>query len=146
MGLSVSLKITRQELDESPLELNDGAYLVASDGLRPGDIGYRREQVSSPWVDGEFTVHRHKESPEAQIVINVQGDSQSQLKAHIETLVKAFTQDEFDLELEINGAKWFWRGEAADHAIGWGRERRHALSVPVGFQFPRYPVYEPEGF
>lgn len=140
MSLVLSMTITREEYQESPLEINDGPYLIAANGLQPGDISYRREQVTSPYVHGDFTTHRALESPNAQIIVNTTADHHGELQQHVHELIRAFIQDEFVITLEMNNSIWKWRGEAADYAVGFSQPRQHALNVPVGFRFPRYPL------
>jgi hypothetical protein len=136
--MQLSMTISRD--GESDLELNDGPYLVAKEGLNPGEISYSREQVSSPYIHGQYTTYRTKESPNAQIVINVSSGDHTSLKSDLGTLIDAFSQEVFTLTLVMNGAQWQWQGEAANYSVGFVSERMHALNVPAGFQFPRHPI------
>lgn len=135
------MPITTVAASVGGLNINDGAsYLLTPQDLNPATVLYRRTQVTSPFVEGRFTVNRVLDAVEGTIVIDVMGSSQSNLQSNIAALVAAFTADEYTLTITIDGATYSWTCEAADYSMLWQHERMHALRVPMRFAFQRQPV------
>lgn len=139
-SLTLSVLVDRTELSLADLEINDGTTYIVTDRVNPGAVSWRREQVTSPYVDGAVTVSRAKEIVEGQIVVDVLGATQGAVQNSIATLIDAFTQDQFELTFSMDGTIYKWQCEAADYIVNWDRVRFINRKVSVGFQFPRQPV------
>lgn len=135
------MPITTVSATANGLNINDGTnYILVPQNLNPATVTYRRAQVTSPFVEGRFTVNRVLDAVEGEIEIDVIGSSQSALQTNIAALIAAFTADEYVLSITIDGATYSWDCEAADYAMLWVHERMHALRVPMRFAFQRSPV------
>lgn len=138
--MNLSVRVTRDELALADLQLNDGVKYHTTPDIDPGQVSWRRESATSPYVDGEFTISRAKEESEGKVTIEVVATSQSLLRTYIGDLINAFTQEEFNLIFDIDGAVYTWTCEAADYAVKWEHIRFHSFHALVGFQFPRSPI------
>lgn len=139
MSIPVTAYVTRELLALSPLEVNDHITYALTATIMGGQTAWERNEASSPWVDGEFTVSRKKRNVTEQIVIDVYGADQVELQDNIKTLIEAFTQDNYGLLINVTGAQKAYKCFAADYQVSWTHTRVHALNVPVTFNVPRMP-------
>lgn len=139
---SFDVVISRTELGLSDMSLNTSPYVVSKEGVRPGDTAWRRDRVKSPYVHGEVMINAVREQAEAQIGVEVIEDTYSAIQSSIRTLVEAFSQTEYTLDIQMSTTSYKWQCNAADYSISWVSERWHALRVGVAFSMPRYPVEE----
>ena len=95
MSIPVTAYVTRELLALDNLYINDHLTYALTTTLMGGQSAWDRNEASSPWVDGEFTVSRKKRNVTEQIVIDVYGSDQVELQDNIKTLIQAFTQDNF---------------------------------------------------
>jgi hypothetical protein len=137
---ALSLTISRDELNLPVLELNAAPFTVTKEGITPGEITLRREEVKSPYVHGSYVVNQVKDQGQGRVVIQVDAPTYSDLKTHIQTLIDAFSQWDFVITFTFEGAVFQWNCTMADYAVGFVNERWHSKAIEVGFQFPRHPV------
>lgn len=95
-------------------------YEVNAEGLGPGPRTYRRETVTSPYVRGRFLVDRQLDTHDATLDVWVYGSGASQLATRIATLLTAFDQLTYNLQVVIDGVTYEWKCEPADAAVGNG--------------------------
>ena len=140
MALTFGASVSRTLLSLADLDINDSVnYLVGNQILGSG-VSWERKQVSSPWVDGDFTVTRRRPNVSDKIEVRVYGGDQEELKDNLESLVEAMTQDNFILNLTLDAQSYSYSCESADYQISWGKELRHSNQTIVTFQIPRKPV------
>lgn len=139
---SFDVIMSRTELSLADLSLNTAPYSIAQEGLRPGDTAWRRDRVKSPYVHGDVLVNAVREEAEAKIGIEIVEATYADLQSSMRTLVEAFSQTEFTLDIQMAGTSYKWTCGTADHSISWVSERWHALRVGVAFSMPRNPVEE----
>jgi hypothetical protein len=131
--------ITRTLLSMGPLNLNDRVkYRWVS--LEPGQQKWRRQVVSSPFVDGSFTTHRSRDRREPTFVVDVMGSDESEMSTHMADLLEAFSQDTFQLGWTIDGEATLIQGEAADYQMNYENTRVAARRRQVAFTLPIQPI------
>lgn len=139
LTLTTSASITRTLLGLDELNLNDHVNYSLAAGIMGGQVTWERNEVSSPWVDGELTVSRRKRNVQENIVVNVYGASYAGLQARMQSLIAAFTQDNFAIYFGISGMGRGYKCFAADYQVSWDTARMKALNVPITFMVPRLP-------
>lgn len=115
-----------------------GQYVVRPE-FEAGAITYDRLQAESRFVDGAVTVMRRKQQGSVQLAVDVIAPDFLTLQQRKQTLVDAFTQDEFEFYLQFDTALYGWRGEAADWSVSWGHVYIHNKRLTLTFAFPVNP-------
>lgn len=137
----ITARVTRPDLGLGDLDINDHtAYVVAGPSALGGTVSWDRRAVSSPWVEGDITVSRRRGNVMEPLTVYVKGTDQADMDAKIATLVAAFTQDRYGLQIITGGANHAWDCEAADYTVMFDTVHFHALYAQVTFQIPRKPV------
>lgn len=145
--LATSVVITRTELSLSDLELNTSSgddYKVIKNELAGGALGWRRQTVTSPFVEGRALINAVKDVVISPIGIRVTGSTQADLKSKMQALVNAFTQQSYQITETIGGQVWgVYQCEPADIVIGSGSvyhtEQFIAFKQEFRAQIPRKP-------
>lgn len=138
--LTLSCTISRTLLSLSALELNDHVKFYIGAESQPGQVTWQREQVTSQFVEGDFTVSRRRGNVMETVTLEVLGDNQAQLQTNLAELIAAFKQDSFTLTTTFNGTSYAWACEAADYQVLWSGPRMVANQIQVQFQVPRKPI------
>jgi hypothetical protein len=136
--LTVSLQVTRE--GSTSLELNDGVTYILTDRVTPGPITWRRESVTSPYLDGEFTVSRVREESDLQLVVDVIGTTLSEIDTAVEVLIDALTQPAFEITFTVEDVTYQWSCEAGDYVMAFENVRFYNRRTTVAFTIPRHPV------
>jgi len=137
VDLSISAKVTRT--GDSDLNLNASPYRLAGPSTLGGNVAWDRTTVSSPVVEGDLTTHRRRTNVQEQVVVYVTGTDQANMWANIRTLVDAFSQDRFTMQLNIGTAVNQWDCEAADYSVSVDTPHMVARYAVVTFNVIRKP-------
>lgn len=137
--ISMQVTITRTLLSLGDLSLNDHTNFYAAPSS-PAAVTWQRTSVTSPFVDGDITVHRRRGNVTEEMLFEVLGTSQSNLQANLDTLIEAFSQDSFTITVTFAGTSYAWACEAADYQVIWDGPRVIAKQVQVRLSVPRSPV------
>lgn len=139
--VDLSVEINRDALALDPLILGDGnPYYIATQFLGAG-VTWDRQQVSSRWVDGDFTTSRRRANVTEQIAVEVVCPDMFTLQNAVETLIDAFVQDFYLMTTTVDGQLWTYQCEAADYQNAmWNTPRLAACQGQIIFSVPRRPV------
>lgn len=144
--VAMSVTITRSSLGLLDLDINDHLnYIVAGPEFLGGQMSWERNQVSSPFVDGDFTVNRRRQNVTENVVIEIMAGSGLELQVNTRVLTQAFSQDEFYMKVEINRATSIYLCEAADYRLITSGPRYVAHQIQSVFSVPRRPIPTSEG-
>jgi hypothetical protein len=144
--LAVIAKVSRPALGGGDLYINTGDYRLAGPQVMSGTVQWDRRTVNSPWVEGDITVSRRRGNTMENLVVYVSGSSQSDLQSNIATLVSAFNQNRYTVQIQIGNANWAWDCEAADYSVQMDTPHINALYVVCTFNIPRKPIALAGGF
>jgi len=137
--LTLSVTVSRDLLGLGSLEINDhDAYFMAP--FTPAGVTWSRTTVASPFVEGDITVHRRRANAQESLVVEVNGDTQAELSTNLRTLLQAFQQDRFNVDINVGGTHYVWACEAADYNVAWDGPRFIAKRLQVTLGVPRMPV------
>lgn len=139
MSLSFTGHITRTNLGLGFLNINDGVNYSMTDRIMGGTVSWDRNQVNSPWVDGDVTVFRRRGNVTDSIGFNVYGANHGEIRNNLVILVDGFSQDEFSIFLTMDGATYQYECETADYTLDWDY-KMHSNMATINFQVPRKPV------
>jgi hypothetical protein len=132
--------VTRTALGLSVLNINDfTSYYCATDFLG-GQVTWNRNQIGSPYVDGQVTTHRTRGNVVEKVGVEILAGSTADLKAKTDAIISAFIQDYFVLTATIDGQQWSYACEAADYQQAFTGPRMFARQGQVLFDVPRRPV------
>jgi len=138
--LDLSVTLSRTLLGLAPLEVNDHtASYVAAESLS-GGISWTRQQVSSPFVDGQVTVSRTRAMTSRPLALEVLGADAAELAANAKVIADALSQDCFTLTVTLDGQSYAWAAEAADWTETWTNARWAARQLQLSAQLPCQPV------
>lgn len=137
--LDLSVVLSRDNLDLTPLEINDFLNYYVGAQFLGGSMAYQRTTLTSPFTDGGFTAQRFRQQVSEQIAVEVMGGTHVELTANIKTLIEAFEQDSFTVTVTIGSQTILLDAEAADHQMVWTGPRWVQNQGQVVFTMPRAP-------
>ncbi len=138
--LTVVAAVTRTDLGLDPLDINDHSKYVLTTTILGGSVAWQKNQVSSPYVDGDITITRRRPTVMEPFEVYVYGTNGSTLMSNTEALIDAFSQDSFSLSITINGATRQYACETADYTIEYTHTKFASHMCTVRFQLPRSPI------
>lgn len=144
--IDLAVVVFRNALGLPPLNCNDGIIYRAGEQLMGEAVSFNRNQVGSPYVDGQITTSRQRQAVNEQLSFEVFGRTTTnanmtnvQLKANFDIIAAAFLQDSYELRITIDGALYRYQGEAADLQLTWTGPRFMAKQGQIAFTMPRQP-------
>lgn len=140
MALTFNASVTRSSLGLGDLNIHDYLNYVVTNKIFGGSVTWQRNQVSSPFVDGDVTVTRRRPNVSEAFSIHVHGEDHEELATNISTLIAAFTQDSFNLGVTVGNQTYQYQCEAADYQMEWDQSKMHSTMATINFQLPRRPV------
>lgn len=93
-------------------------YELNAEGLGPGARTYRRDTITSPFCRGRWVIDAQLDTMSAPLSVLVMGDTAAQLEARLGTLLAAFDQRTYTLQVVIDGITHQWLCEPADSSLG----------------------------
>jgi hypothetical protein len=138
--ISVNAKVTRTDLGLGDLDINTSPYRIAGPQIMEGTTSWDRNQVNSPWTEGDITISRRRGNVTSQLTIYVSGTDTANMMANIRTLVDAFTQDRFTLQINMGTSVNQWDCESADYTVLMDTVHVYNLYAQVSFSIQRKPV------
>lgn len=138
--LTVSAAVTRTDLGLSNLNINDHDKYILSTTILGGSVAWQKNQVSSPYVDGDITITRRRPTVIEPFEVYVYGTSGATLMTNTQALIDAFSQDSFSLSVTINGATRQYACETADYSLEYSHTKFASHMCTVRFQLPRNPI------
>lgn len=141
--LLVVATVTRGNLETPrvPLDINDHVNFRLGRAMKVGEVVWRREAATSPYVHGSIPVHEVKEQVDASIEVHVLAETHEELNTNLATLLEAFTdQYTYELSLTVEGQEYRWRCDRADYQIAFATPTLNALVLPVSLAFTRHPI------
>ncbi len=138
--LTVAASVTRDDLGLGTLNINDHSNYILTSTILGGTVAWQKNQVSSPYVDGDITITRRRPTVMEPFEVHVYGTSGGSLMTNASTLITAFSQDSFSLSIAINSATRQYECEAADYTIEYAHTKFSVNMCTVRFQLPRSPV------
>jgi hypothetical protein len=139
--VDLSVKVSRDALGLLPLELADDPYYLASTPFLGSQVTWDRQQVSSRFVEGDYTTSRRRGNVVEQLAVEVKTSSTFDLSNAMEVLIDAFAQDNYTLTVTIDGQIWAYACESADYQNAmWTTPRLAAHQGQAVFSVPRKPL------
>lgn len=138
--VALSVQLSRAALGLPPLEIAASPTYYVSTQFLGAAVQWSRNQVGSPWVDGQVTTTRTRQMVSEQIAVEVKGADLAAVKAAVDELVSAFIQDSFTLTVLAENGSWEYQCEAADYQVVlWTTPRLAAAQAQMLFTVPRQP-------
>lgn len=142
--LTITGSVTRTELALADLALNDDTYKIIRGSWGPGEVVWRRQAVSSPYVDGSFLVNATRDQVTTPLGIRVTGSSRTDCMNKVGTLCRAFEQFSYELTITVDGTDFTYTCDPADYSWGEGGALQtfhiKAYKQEVNFMIPRSPI------
>lgn len=141
IDVPMSVTVSRDSLGLSPLEIAASPDYYLSTQFLGSAVQWNRQQVESQWLDGSVTTSRHRQMVTEQIAVEVTGDSLPHVQAKIVTLIQAFIQDRFVLNVVAANSVRSYLCESADYQdLSWTTPRLAGAQGQIMLQVPRQPV------
>lgn len=139
--LDLSVTVSRDKLGLAPLEIaRGGRYYLATQFLG-GSVQWTRQQVTSPFVDGQITTQRTRQNVTESVAVEVKADNHHDLQIYTGELLAAFLQSSYTMVITMAGAVYTYRCEAADYQVqSWSTPRAVAVQGQAVFTVQRRPV------
>lgn len=142
--MALSVVVSRDLLDKSPLELNarsSGREVVT---VGPGSRHMLLQQAKSPVMDGAVLTGVTADMQNATVVVRCYGTTPTQLLNRVRAVEEAFNQFTYEVTVSIDGSVETWTCYPADHARGasgvYEAARLRGGWQDVAFDVPRLPT------
>lgn len=138
--MQTAASISRPELGLADLNINDHTNYYVAPGTFGATVSWRRQTVSSPWIEGQFTVGAVRDQVEDKLVVEVKGADQLSLQNNVKALIDAISQSSFSMTMSLDTAYYTYACEASDYTIDWTNTRWIGRQVQVTIALRRSPV------
>jgi hypothetical protein len=132
--------VTRSDLGLADLNINDQADYIIGSEMLGAMVTWDRKVVSSPFVNGDVTVHRRRGNVAERFSVYVLAATQSEMQTNIKALIDAFNQHKFNLSITLDSTVYTYICEASDYQVEWMNTNFFALKVKVVFNLIRQPI------
>lgn len=122
------------------IDLMKPPYRLSADAFAEQQVSWRRSDVSSPFVEGSWTVNAVRENVTETLDVWVRCEDTSALAVAVEELLAALSQLNYGIELTFDNVRSFYQCYVADVAVKSPREFRFSRMAQVSAQVPRHPV------
>ena len=129
----------RVSFDGDWVELNVAPYRVGDGSFEESAVAFRRQTVTSPFLEGEFVVTALRGNVNESLNVWVKESDAFALQMSLKTLKAAFGQPQFTLERTVENVKTTFYCYASDYAVTTQRPLLHANMA----QFKATRVREP---
>jgi hypothetical protein len=140
MALTLTAYVTRDELGLGDLDINDGVNFKVAGAFMGGSVAWQRNNVSSPYIDGDITVSRRRGDIVEPVEIWVYGDNHTELRDNLGELLTAFTQENYNLSFNFDGRNRKYDCKCADYTVSYEQAFVHSKMHKVVFNIPRNPI------
>jgi hypothetical protein len=129
-----------EEANGKWLSLNDHYnYTIGGDSFASSTQQFRKNTVSSPYVEGEYQISAVPSNTTEKIVVYVGGVTWLDCQNNIYRLIDAFTQNKYLIRRDVGVNRETWTCWTAEYDVQFGRVYVHNRYVPVSLTVPRLP-------
>jgi hypothetical protein len=121
------------------LEDPEGGYEAHKDTRATQAISWRKQEISSAYVEGTFVNDAVKENVVEALAIYVQGTTQFELSQRVQALTDALSQLQYEIKARYGNAEETWTCSVADITLEFGQELVSETMMLVRAQVPRLP-------
>lgn len=106
--------------------------------IDPGAVVWRRNTVTSPFVDGDLEVHATKSAQSLVYSVLILYPAHTAIQTALADLIDAIEQPSYDFHLRLEGlVEYAWQCRRADYGVGITRRMIHGHSMEVKISSPR---------
>lgn len=132
--------VTRTELALPDLNLNDHLNYIVVNQILGAQVQWRRQAVTSPFIEGQYTVGRVRDVVTDKFAVQVLGADQATMFGNLQALLAAFNQDYFNLSITLDNQMLTFACEASVYTVDFSQERIWARQMLVTFDLRRQPI------
>jgi hypothetical protein len=123
------------------ININDHInYELSGETRGSRQVGHRKQEVTSPYINGSFVVNAVSDNIDEQVAVWVFGDSHYTMLQKVQALETAFTQLSYAIEWVIEDHAEIWDCQLADYTVNTQREFLHAKQALFTATVPRQPL------
>jgi hypothetical protein len=122
------------------LENPAGGYEAHKDARGEQATAWRRQEISSSYVEGTYTNEAVKENVTEALAVYVYGPTPYDLYTRIKVLTDAFSQIRYQITMRTGNLLETWDCSAADYTIQTPQEMINATIAVVRATVPRRPT------
>jgi hypothetical protein len=123
------------------LDLEDpqNGYEAHKDARAQQAVSWRKQEITSAYVEGAFVTEAVREMVVEPLVIYVHGATIYQLDQRVTALTQALSQLQFQVKAQLGNLLETWRCTVADYTVETTQEFLHSTMAVVRAQVPRQP-------
>lgn len=123
------------------IALNDWTTTrLAGDSLGSQDVRHRVQKVTSPYIEGQFTVTALRDEVGESLSVWVKAPTLSELRSDLATIAEALDQPSYKVALWMGDHWAVWFASAADYRIEMSPPMLHERMAKLTATINRYPV------
>jgi hypothetical protein len=120
--------------------IGTSTYDIIADSLTSGQVRWRRDTATSPFVHGAVEVGAVKDEPEGAMVVRVVAATQGALQTAIDNLLDAVSLASWTLSVSLDGTAYTWTCGRASYTVTFDFAFHRGKTARVALTFPRHPV------
>ena len=123
------------------LQLEDpaGGYELHAETFATRQVSHRKKDVSSEWVEGEYTQRSLRENVVEAVSVWVSGETVGETMTRMRALTSCLDQPNFGIRWEIDGYSETWQCQSSDYSIESDQPMLFSRLCLVKAQVPRLP-------
>lgn len=122
------------------LDLEAAPYALERGAFEEAQVSWRKQEATSPWVEGTFITHAVRENITRPLNVWVSAATDAALETAISELTDALEQLSFTITFGVTGSTTTWRCQMADYSIRREQGHRVAKTALVSAQVPTKPT------
>lgn len=115
-------------------------YDIIQDSLVVGQMTWRREVATSPYVHGEVEVGAVRAAGQVAMTVRVSAADQSALQTAIDNLIDAVSVQSYTLSISLDGTAYTWTCGRASYSVTFDVGMYRGKRARVALVVPRHPV------
>jgi hypothetical protein len=121
------------------LENRVGGYVVHKESRAEQAVSWRKQEITSNYVEGTFVNEAVRENVTEAVVVYVYGPTSYDLSVRVKALTDAFSQIRYQMRFRDGNMLTTWDCSVADYTVQTPQEMINSTMAVVKAQVPRRP-------
>lgn len=102
-------------------------------------VTFRKQEVSSPFVEGTYLIQAVRENVTEQVNVWVRGRTHMEMDRRIQAVLERVERPRFVTDFRVGSVIERWNCQVASYTVRTQREYQHATMALLRMQIPRLP-------
>lgn len=102
-------------------------------------VTFRKQEVSSPFVEGTYLIQAVRENVTEQVAVWVRGATHMEMDRRVQAVLERVERPRFVADFRVGSVTERWNCQVASYTVRSQREYQHAKIALLRLQIPRLP-------